>query len=247
VLAGDLGPMQRRGRGAGGEAAAAVPQPAIPVFVAAGQPLASWLKPVAGKPGSFRTVGVGRDRDVDFAPFYSLHRRTYGAYWDLFTPEEWKQRAADILAAQEKQRKLEAATVAFVQPGQMQTERDFSQQGENSRPVQMEGRFGRRGSSWFSFDVPVEPAHSMTLIVTYSRGEEQDRAFEIHVDGARIAEQAVERRSPQERSGFFDVEYKIPAEAVQGKQKVTVRFQAVGGSEIAAVYGIRMIRADAAR
>jgi DUF1680 family protein len=221
VLAGDLGPIQRRGRGAGGEAGA-VPQPAIPVFVAAGQPLADWLKPVAGKPGSFRTEGVGRDRDVDFTPFYLLHRRTYGAYWDLFTPEEWKQRAADIIAAQEKQRRLDAATVAFVQPGQMQTERDFNQQGENSRPVQMEGRYGRRGSFWFSFDVPVDPAHAMTLIVTYSHGEEQDRAFEIHVDGARIADQAVERRSPQERSGFFDVEYKIPAEAVQGKQKVTV-------------------------
>ena len=27
-----------------------------------------------------------------------------------------------------------------------------------------------------------------------------------------------------------------------GKQKVTVRFQGTGGSEVAAVYGIRMIR-----
>jgi len=247
VLAGDLGPMQRRGRGAGGEATAPAPQPTIPMFVAADQPLANWLKPVTGQPGSFRTEGVGRDRDVDFIPFYRLHRRTYGAYWDLFTPEEWKHRAAEILAAQEKQRKLEAATVAFVQPGQMQTERDFNHQGENSRPVQMQGRYGRRGSTWFSFDVPVDPARPMTLVVTYSYGEEQDRAFEIHVNGARIAEQSVGRRSPQERSGFFEVEYKIPAELIQGKQKVTVRFQAASGSEIAAVYGIRMIRADAAR
>ena len=36
-------------------------------------------------------------------------------------------------------------------------------------------------------------------------------------------------------------------ELVKDKQKVTVRFQATGGNEIAAVFGIRMIRADAER
>ena len=32
---------------------------------------------------------------------------------------------------------------------------------------------------------------------------------------------------------------------VAGKSKVTVRFQATGGNEIAAVFGLRTIRADA--
>jgi len=83
VLAGDLGPeAQRRGRGARSE------QPAAPVFVAAERPVTEWLKPVADKPGQFRTEGVGREKDVDFVPFYRLHRRTYGVYWDLFTPAE---------------------------------------------------------------------------------------------------------------------------------------------------------------
>ena len=39
----------------------------------------------------------------------------------------------------------------------------------------------------------------------------------------------------------------VPPEAVTGRTKVTVRFQATGGNEIAAVCGIRMIRADAER
>jgi hypothetical protein len=43
---------------------------------------------------------------------------------------------------------------------------------------------------------------------------------------------------------FFDVEYAAPASLVQGKQKVTVRFQATNGNEIAAVFGLRMIRVD---
>ncbi len=80
VLAGDLGPAKlqrgyrRRslspGRG----------------FVAAGLPLSSWLKPVAGEHATFRTDGVGRPKDVTFKPFYLLPERTYGIYWDLSAP-----------------------------------------------------------------------------------------------------------------------------------------------------------------
>jgi hypothetical protein len=73
------------------------------------------------------------------------------------------------------------------------------------------------------------------------------RTSDIILDGAELAEQRVERRSPEKSTGFSDVEYKVPAGLVNGKQKATVRFQAAGGNEIAAVYGVRMIRADAER
>ncbi|MCL5278872.1 MAG: hypothetical protein M1376_03070, partial [Planctomycetes bacterium] len=57
--------------------------------------VAEWLKPVSDRPGQFRTDGVGRERDVDFVPFYRLHRRIYGVYWDLCTPAEWEKKAAE--------------------------------------------------------------------------------------------------------------------------------------------------------
>ncbi|MBI5384984.1 MAG: glycoside hydrolase family 127 protein [Verrucomicrobia bacterium] len=239
VLAGDLGEEQaRRGRGR----SAVVDN--VPVFVSAEQPVADWLKPVPDKPGSFRTDGVGRDRDVDFVPFYRLHRRTYGIYWDLFTPQEWEKRAAEIAAEREKQRKLEAATIGFAQPGEMQAERDANMQGEDTQPVRVMGRPGRRGTKWFSFDLPVDPAHPMALVVTYNHDEWQERTFEILVDGTRVGEQTIERRGPMR---FFDVEYTVPPEAVRGKQKVAVKFQATKGNEIGAIFGLRMIRADGAR
>jgi uncharacterized protein len=238
VLAGDLGPEPEDGRRRRGQA------DEVPVFVAAERPVAEWLKPVADKPGCFRTDGVGRDRDVDFVPFYRLHRHTYAVYWDLFTPQEWDKRAADIAAAREKQRKLEAATVGFLQPGEMQAERDANMQGEDTSPDRLMGRAGRRGKKWFSFDLPVDPAKPMALVVTYNSDEWQERTFEILVDGVRIGEQVVERRGALR---FFDVEYPIPAEAVKDKSKVTVKFQATKGNEIACVFGLRMIRSDAER
>ena len=248
VLAGDLGPVPpRTGRGSGAAAQTPplAPPPApltVPVLVTPERSVSKWLTPVAARPGVFTTTGIGRDRDVEFVPFYRLHRRVYGAYWDLLTPDQWQARSTAIRAAQESQRKLEAATIAFAQPGQMQAERDFNQQGENSTPVQFEGRYGRRGSSWFSFDLPVDPAQPIVLVVTYNRDERQRRTFEILVNGVKVGEQVIERRSPEKKTGFFDVEYRVPAEVIQGKQKVTVRFQGTEGSEVAAVYGIRMIR-----
>jgi DUF1680 family protein len=143
ALAGDLGPEIRGGRGRG-QGPAAEPPP-VPVFMTAEQPVEKWLKPVTEKPGTFRAQAIAQNQDVDFVPFYRLPKRRYGIYWDLFTPEEWKKKADAYAAEQEKQKKLEAATVGFAQPGQMQTERDFNLQGEDTSPVQLQGRYGRRG------------------------------------------------------------------------------------------------------
>ena len=242
VLAADLG-AENRPRGP-----QSAQPPNVPVFVAAGRPVNEWLKPIAGKPGVFRSENVGRDADVEFAPFYRLHRRTYSAYIDLLTPADWEKRAAEIAAEKERMRKLEAATVSFVQPGENEKESGYNQQGEDSSSVGIGGRPGRRAGKWFSFDVPVDPTHSMTLLVTYHTEERANRSFEIFVDGVRIGEQTIERYRPGSSSGrFFDVAYPISSDLVKGKQKVTVRFQAKSGSETAAVYGIRMIRSDAER
>jgi hypothetical protein len=253
VLAGDLGPEPARGR------AEEPPRPAppkVPVFVAAERPVETWLKPVPGAPGRFRTDGVGREpdaaarvSDVDFQPFFRLHRRTYSTYWDLFTPSEWETRKAEYAAEAERLRKLEAATVAWLQPGEVVFERQFNYQaGEGAVPQRIQGRPGRRGGpgSWFSYDLPVDPAHPMVLIATYYSGDRRGTpaSFEIQVDGQRVADQQLGLENPQR---FFDVEYRVPPELVRGKSKVTVRFQGKTGGQIATVFGLRMIRGDADR
>jgi hypothetical protein len=235
VLAGDLGTE---------EDFASWKPGAVPVLVAAEQPVADWLKPVRDEPGHFRSEKVGRERDVDFMPFYRLHRRTYAVYWDLFTPQEWEKRAAEYAAEQERQAKLVRATVAFVQPGEMQPERDFNMQGEETSSDRVMGRPGRRGHKWFSFDVPVDPSRPMALVATYCADEWQRRTFNVLVDGQKVGEQVIERRGP---ARFYDVVYSISEELVRGKQKVTVKFENTNNNEIGAVFGLRMIRADAER
>lgn len=250
VLAGDNGPERRRARV---EGEALEPAPVVPVFVTDSDSLWDWIKP-AGEPGRFRTDGAGREpdaagraRDVDLVSFYRLHRRTYSTYWDFFTTAEWAVQKSAYVAEAERLRRLEAATVAWLQPGETVFERQFNYQaGENASPQRILGRPGRRGRTWFSYDLPVEPTHPMTLIATYYSGDRRGTPadFVILVDGEPIGTQQVRFADPMK---FYDVEYPVPERIVRGKATVTVRFEAKSGSQIATVFGLRMIRGNAPR
>ena len=146
-----------------------------------------------GQAGGFSGDGDGRgaENTLTFRPFYKLSDRRYGIYWDVYTPEEWKQRGEAADTEAEQRRKLEAATVGFAQPGQMQAERDYNFQGDGRLTVIAGDNAGRRSSKWFSFDLPVDDKHPMTLVVTYSSGERAARSFDVLIDGKRLKSESV--------------------------------------------------------
>jgi hypothetical protein len=239
VLAGDLGPERRGG-----------PAAEFPVLVAAAKPVSEWLQPVRDNLGVFRTVGVGlslegKANEVEFVPFYRLHRRMYSVYWDLYTSEGWTNKIEELKAERARQQKLEAATIVFLAPGDPEKEKAFNLKSEESAPDRVLGRVGRRSKKWFSYELPVDPAKPLALVVTLNPEERAKRTFEILVDGQRIGEGLIERFPPGSPTGrFYDLDYKIPAELVKEKQKVTLRFQATGGNETATVYAIRIVRSE---
>ena len=239
VLAGDLGPERRGG-----------PPTESPSLVTAEKPLTEWLQPKRDNLGLFQTVDVGRSTDgkaneVEFVPFYRLHRRMYSIYWDLYTNDSWTKKLEELSAERLRQQKLEAATVAFLSPGDPDKEKAFNPKSEDSSPDRALGRVGRRSKKWFSYELPVEPAKAMALVVTLNPEERAKRTFEVLVDGQRVGEGAIDRFPPGSPTGrFYDVDYKVPAELVKDKQKVTVRFQATSGNETPAIYAIRIVRAN---
>ena len=139
VLAGDLGPE----RESGPEGSEGREPPKVPVFVTAEESVASWVQAVDGEAGHFRTDGAGREpdaaglpTDVDLRPFFRLHRRTYSTYWDLFTPREWDTQKAEYAAEAERLRRLEGATVAYLEPGERVFEDAFGYQGSEDTVTQ---------------------------------------------------------------------------------------------------------------
>jgi hypothetical protein len=242
VLAADLGPERRGG-----------PAEPIPSFVTSDKPVGEWLQPVPDKLGIFHSVNVGRttddkERELEFVPFYRLHRRMYGIYFDLYSSDAWSKKLQEIASAQKKQQLLEASTIGFIAPGDQEKEKSFNQQGEETNQDRMTGRAGRRAKKWFSYEIPVDSSKAMALLVTYNTDERGKRSGEVIVDGQLLGEQSIDRSPPGSATGrFFDVEYKLPAELIKDKKKVTVKFQATGGNETATVFGVRTIRGDLER
>jgi DUF1680 family protein len=221
-----------------------VADPPVPVLVAGDdQPLDAWIKPVAGRPLTFQTVGAGRPADVTLKPFYSTYFGRYTVYWDRFTPAGWRKREAEYQAEQESRRDLDARTVDEMHPGEQQSEIDHRLQSEKSGTgIGPDGGPHWRdasGGGGFSFVLKTLPGVAQDLVCTYWGGEDGNRAFDLSVDGTRIASQALH----QDRPGrYFDVSYPIPPPLVAGKSQVAVRLQAHPGAMAGGLFGCRVVR-----
>jgi DUF1680 family protein len=236
VLAGDLGP-RHEGRGESTIKA--------PVLVTPSRAAAEWVKPSGA---DFSAVGVSRmldtpsalPADVKLTPFYRTHRRTYSVYFDVLAPAEYDARIADAAAVRDKTRALEAATVAFVQVGDAQSEQRFNYRSEpaDRQVVRQAGRSGRGGPGWFSYDLPAESERALALVVTYYNdlGLPVFADFDISVNGKSVAHYAPNRAA----NAFWDARYELGAVA---DKTVGVRFNAAQGGRIASVFGVRLVRA----
>ena len=242
VLAGDLGAAPRRGDDGDGDGVrSAAPDP---VALVSDRPINEWLHPVNGKPGVFRAAAVARTVstqspiDVEFSPFFSMHRRTYAAYWDVLTPTELTTRARELVEERERVRALDAATISSVTIGDRESEKAFNQQGVETSVIRTDGRSGRRAIRWFSYDLPVRAQTMVTLVATYNSDQRRPRSFDVLIDGEKVASESQPQGSV---SKFYDKEYVIPAELMRHKEKLTVRFEAANGLEVTPVFGVRLI------
>jgi hypothetical protein len=161
------------------------------------------------------------------------------------TPQQWQQRGGQLAADQIAAEKLRLATVAYVQVGQMQPETDYNYQaGESTQPLLVNDRTGRRAATWFTVDLPVENNHPMALVVTYTNDESAKRTFDILAGDTKIGDRTENPKGAQEAITFPEAQYDIPAAAITGKNKITIKFQATNGNETGGIFGIRMVRKD---
>jgi hypothetical protein len=194
------------------------------------------IKPVPGSALTFQTSGLGQPRDVRLIPFYKAFNDRYTVYWKVYSPAEWAKRKADVAAAESHRAEIERNTVDSVQIGGEQNEREHDLQQENSRTSYFEGKVVREArNGWFSYDLRVLPDKPMMLVCTYIGSEGRTRSFDILVDGQKIATEKLEIHPTE----TFDVEYRLPEPLTRGKQKITVRFQALSNSTAGQLLDVR--------
>jgi hypothetical protein len=212
----------------------------VPVFMTKDRNPENWIEPVEGKVNTFYTKNIGRPRDVELRPFYTYYDRRYSIFWDLFTEEDWKACEAHYKAQLKRKKELEALTVDFVQPGEMQPERDHNFKGEKTSPGFFKERRNRESrGGWFSFDMKTLPDKQVGLVVEYWGGFPGAKTFDILVDEELIATENISNKKDGE---FILEEYNIPEKITRGKNKVTVRFAAHPRNMAGPVFGVRMIR-----
>ena len=213
----------------------------VPVLVTSAGDVKNWVKPVSGRELAFVTDGVGRPEDVNLAPFYQTYSNRYSVYWEIFNEESWQKRRATREAELRARADLEARTVDWFQPGEMQPERDHNQRGENTESGEFNGRKYRHATDggWFSFEMKVAPAKTNSLVCTWWGSELGQRSFDILVDGRKIASQTLLNNQPGK---FWEATYAIPEELVRGKDKVTVKLAAHPGKFAGGLYGCRLVR-----
>lgn len=234
LLAGDLG--------------ASMPDPVYgtPVLLTSNHKLAEWVKPVNGKPLTFKMQGVGKPFDTELSPFYAMHQDFYSVYWDYFTNEEWTSRETAYKEEKAQEKAIEERTIDIMRLGEMQPERDHHLQSSiNSYPGNALTRSGReaRAGGFFSFDIKVKPGVPNTLLCTYF-GDDKNSAFDILVDNVKLASVVW---NGGETGKFYDKEYPLPADLIKGKTTVTIRIEANAGKTAGRVFGCRIISADVSK
>jgi hypothetical protein len=242
VLAGDLGREgldEARRYGPSAPQMGRVKPVIVPAFVGEVKDVLAKVKPAPGVPLAFETRGLGRPADVRLVPFYKAADNRYTVYWNVLSPEEWAKRKSEREAAESRRREIERKTVDAVLVENEQSELEHGLKGESLSLGEFEGkrtRQARRG--WFSYELNVLPDAPITLVCTYVGSEGRRRAFDVLVDGEKVATQQLDIHPTE----LFDVEYALPEAATKGKSRVTVRFQALPDATAGSVVEVRTVR-----
>ena len=231
VLAGDLGPH---------DDPAGLEPDYVPALLTAGREPSDWIAAEPKEPSTFRTVGVGRPRDVVLRPFFRVHDRRYTVYWDVVTPESLEARERAVAAERARRQDIDRRTIDAVRVGDAASERAHDLQGEKMDTGDASGRAWRHASDggWLSYRLDVRPGQPQALSVTYWGSDSGGRVFDVLVAGRVVATERFDNNRPGQ---FYDRVYPIPADTADRSGAITVRFQAHPGNRTGGIYGVRVI------
>ena len=209
--------------------------------------IADQLQPVAGKPLHFtletKMVNGQSSMVNELQPFFELHDARYMIYWLALTPQSYKGYLDDLARQEQERQALEARTVDKVQPGEQQPETDHKMETDRSNVGNTNDTFFRdaRDGHYFSYLMQTAGLTDLSLRLKYwGVGEWKTHEFDIFVDDVLVKE--VNNTGKYRISEFKYETYPIPAELLQGKTQVRVKFVAKPRKQIGEIYEVRLVK-----
>ena len=201
----------------------------------------NWLENIESNlvktPGKveFTLRNTDEDDNLKFTPYYLEHEQRYGIYFSLAALDSSEYQR--IILERKQRDKKEDATIDVVLVTNDQYELVHNLRGNSSGGSHGGYNYrhvhgSRTGEGWFSYDMSVDPSVTNFINTKYYSGD-VGRTFNVYVDDKLLVEETIRSQTP---TGFYDVMYEIPAEWVQGKRKVTVKFANRGSSYVGGVF-----------
>ena len=204
------------------------------------------MKDIDGKPLHFmlETKMVNRPASMvnELQPFFEIHDSRYMMYWLALSESSYKDYLAKLAKEEEERQALEARTIDKVQPGEQQPETDHKMETDRSNVGNTNDVFWRdaRDGHYFSYLMQTAGRTDLQLRLKFwGVGEWKTHEFDIFIDDQLLV--SVNNTGKYRISQFKYETFDIPAQMLQGKTQVRVKFVAKPGKQIGEIYGVRLI------
>ncbi len=206
--------------------------------------IANQLTPIEGQPLHFAlSTRMVNGIKGELQPFFEIHDSRYMMYWLALSENNYKAYLDKLAKAEEERQAIEARTVDFVQPGEQQPEADHKMETDRSYTGNTNDVFWRdaRDGHFFSYLMQTGGQKDLSLRIKYwGVGEWKSHEFDILVDDVLVT--SVNNTGKYRISEFRYETYEIPANLLEGKSQVRVKFVAKPRKEIGEIYGVRLIK-----
>ena len=223
-----------------------LPADQAPVIVDDALPvLTQHVKPLGSKPLHFTLSGISvknQKEALELEPFFGIHDSRYMMYFMALNPAHFKQMGDSLARLEKKKIALENRTIDAVAPGQQQPEVDHQLKSGNAVTGNSEDEFYRAANDggFFSYVLSTGGKTELSLQLRYRGGEKGKRQFKIFLDDKLFI--AADLTEKLRNSGWQDLDYVIPKSFLQGRKKITVRFQSESSTTTGALYYIRLLQ-----
>ena len=216
-----------------------IPVNDAPIVIGDPKELASLVKPVEGKPLTFKLTSLYPDKyseGMELIPFFDLHESRYIIYWPQATKEEAEQISKEMEIKEAEQLKLNSVTIDRVVSGEQQPESDHSIEYSNSEAGLFENTRWREAEGWFSYEMRISDQKARYLYVSYFNND-RSRNFDILINNRKVESLSL--------TGYKGMDQKtaiiqIP-EDLRNETNLKIKFEAMPGSKTAKIAEVRLL------